>query len=197
MNPNPKCGTNLNMPVMRTASGLQVLKQCSMLVKIPAEIYNLKVEFCDSVILIHNTESDTIGIKTTVQSCMVKVQEGDLIQNLWISEGSYRFFRQISYISCSPKGDCLYTDCSNGELVLINALDMGYDETVQHVAEVGSVGNDGLTIDTSGFSSLLSSKTKNIFLITRIIVGTVILATVIIFIICLLCNYCPFRTVVT
>jgi hypothetical protein len=82
MNPNPKCGTSLNIPDMQTASGHPVLKQCTMLVKIPAEIYNLKVEFCTNVILIHNTESDTIGIKTMKQSCMVKVQEGDLIQNL-------------------------------------------------------------------------------------------------------------------
>jgi hypothetical protein len=79
LNPNPKCRTNLNIPEMLTASGLPVLQQCSMLVKIPAEIYNLKMEFCDNVMLIHNTESDTIGIKTMNQSCMVKVQEGDLI----------------------------------------------------------------------------------------------------------------------
>jgi hypothetical protein len=168
-----------------------------VLVKIPAEIYNLKVEFCDNVMLIHNTESDTIGIKNMNQSCMVKVQEGDLIQNLWISEGSYRFFRQLSYIVCSLQGDGLYTDCSNSELVLINALDMGYDEAVQVVAEVRSVGNNGLSIDTSGFSSLLSSKTKNIFLIIRIVVGAVILATVIIIINCFICNYYLKQAVVT
>jgi hypothetical protein len=84
----------------------------------------------------------------------------------------------------------------NGELVLINDLDMGYDEAVQVVAEVGSVGNNGLSIDTSGFSSLLSSKSKNIFLIIGIVVGAVILATVVIIVICLLCNYCPKRAVV-
>jgi hypothetical protein len=101
---------------------------------------------------------------------MVKVQEGDLIQNLWISEGSYQFFCQLSFIACIHQGDGRYTNCSNSEVVLINALDMGYDEAVQVVAEVGPVGNNGLSIDTSGFSSLLSSKTKNIFLIIGIIV---------------------------
>jgi hypothetical protein len=104
LNPNPKCGTRLNMPEMRTASGLPILQQCSMLVKILAEIYNLKVEFCDNVTLIHNTESDTIGIKTMNQSCMVKVQEGDLVRILWISEGSYRFFQQLSHILVPPRG---------------------------------------------------------------------------------------------
>jgi hypothetical protein len=64
---------------MASASCLPILKQCTMLVKIPAEIFNLKVEFCESVMLIHNTESDTVGIKTMNQGCMVKVQEGDLI----------------------------------------------------------------------------------------------------------------------
>jgi hypothetical protein len=127
---------------------------------------------------------------------MVKIQEGDKIQNLWISEGSYRFFRQLSYIACTPQGDGLYMDCSNGELVLINILDMGYDEAVEVVAEVGSVGNNGLSIDTSGFASLLGSKSKNIFLIVGIVVGVVIVVTIVIIIICLLCYYCPKRAVV-
>jgi hypothetical protein len=70
---------------------------------------------------------------------------------------------------------------------------MGYDEAVQVVAEVIPVGNN----DTSGFSNLLSSKTKNIFLIIGIVVGAAILATIVIIIICLLCNYCPKRAVVT
>jgi hypothetical protein len=140
-------------------------------------------------------ESDTIGIKTMRRSCMVKIQEGDKIQNLWISKGSYRFFRQLSYIACLPQGDGLYTNCSNGELVLINALDTGYEEAVEVVAEVGSVGNNGLFTDTSGFASLLGSKSKNIFLIVGIVVGVVILVTVVIIIICLLCNYCPKRVV--
>jgi hypothetical protein len=186
LNLGPKCGVGLNMLEMRITSGFLVLQQCTMLVKISASIYNLKVEFCEDVMLIHNTESDRSGIKTMGKSCLVNVQEGDLIQNLWISEGSYCFFRQLSYIACSPKGDGFYTNCSNDELVLINALDMGYEESVQVVAEVGSVGNNGLSIDTSGFSSLLSSKTKKIFLIIGIVVGVVILATVIIIIICLL-----------
>jgi hypothetical protein len=80
---------------------------------------------------------------------------------------------------------------------LRNVLDMGFYEAVQVVAEVGSVGNNGLSIDSSGFSSLLGSKTKNFFLVIRIVVGAVILATIIIIIICLLCNYCPKRAVGT
>jgi hypothetical protein len=127
---------------------------------------------------------------------MVKTLEGDKIQNLWISEGSYRFFRNLSYISCSPQGEGLYTNCSDGELILINALDMGYDEAVQVVADVEFVGNCGLSINTSGFASILVSKSKNIFLIVGIVIGSVILVTVTIIIVCLLCNYCPKRAVV-
>jgi hypothetical protein len=37
---------------------------------------------------------------------------------------------------------------------------MGYDEAVEVVVEVGSVGNNSLSIDVSGFSSILGSKTK-------------------------------------
>jgi hypothetical protein len=172
---------------------MPVIQQWTLLIKIPANIFNIKVEFCESVMLIYNTESDTIGIKTMGQSCMVKIQEGDKIQNLWISEGSYRFFKQLSYIACVPQWDGLYKNCSNGELVLINTLDMGYDEAVEVVAEVGSVGNNGLSIDTSGFSNLLGSKSKNIFLIVGIVVGVIIIVTVVIIIICFCCNYCPKR----
>jgi hypothetical protein len=194
-NPNLGCGTSLKMPDMNTASGMPVLQQCTMLVKIPADLFGIKIEFCQ-VMLIHNTESDTIRIKTLGKICMVKTQEGDKIQNLWISEGFYRFFRHLSYVACSPQGDGLYTNCSDGELILINALDMGFDEAAQVVAEVGSVGNGGLSIDTSDFASLLSSKSKNIFLIVGIVVGSVILVTVAIIIICLLCSYCPKRAMV-
>jgi hypothetical protein len=194
-NPNPGCGTNLRMPDMNTSSGMPVLQQRTMLIKIPAELFGVKIEFCEEVLLIHNTESDTIGIKTMGQSCMVKIQEGEKIQNLWISEGFYRFFRQLSFIACSPQGDGLYTNCSDGELILINALDMGYDEAVEVVAEVGSVRNNGLSLDTSGFSSLLGSKSKNI-LIIGIVVGVIVVVIVTIIIICFLCNYCPKREVV-
>jgi hypothetical protein len=196
-NPNPGCGTNLRILDMSTVSGMPILQQCTMLVKIPADMFGIKIEFCEEVMVIHNIEVDTIGIKTMGQSCMFRVQEGEKIQNLWISQGSYRFFRQLSYIACSPQGDGLYTNCSGGELTLIETRDMGYDEAVEVVVEVGSVGNDGLSINVSGFSSLLSSKTKNIFLIVGIVVGSIVLLTIAIIIICLIRNYCSKRVVVT
>jgi hypothetical protein len=200
-NPNPGCGTNLRMPDMKTASGMPILHQCTMLVKIPADIFGLKIEFCEEVILIHNIEVDTIEIKTMSESCMVKVQEGERIQNLWISQGSYRFFKQLSYIACIPQGDGIYTNCSgdkdNKDLVLIEACDMGYDEAVEVVVEVGSVNNDGLSINVPSFSDLLSSKMKNIFLVVGIVVGSIILVIIAIIVICLIRNYCSKRMVVT
>jgi hypothetical protein len=59
VNPNPKCGTILNMPDMKSADRMPVLQQCTMLVKIQADIYNIKIEFCQNVMLVHNTESNT------------------------------------------------------------------------------------------------------------------------------------------
>jgi hypothetical protein len=189
------------MPDMKTASGMPILQQCTMLVKIPADIFGIKIEFCEEVILIHNIEVNTIGIKTMGESCMVKVQEGEKIQNLWISQGSYRFFKQLSYIACKPQGDGIYTNCSGDkddkDLILIEARDMGYDEAVEVVVEVGSVGNDGLSVNVPGFSDLLGSKMKNIFLIVGIVVGSIILVIIAIIIICLIRNYCSKRVVVT
>jgi hypothetical protein len=45
VNPNPKCGTNLNILDMKTADGMSVLQQCTMLVKIPADIITSKSNF--------------------------------------------------------------------------------------------------------------------------------------------------------
>jgi hypothetical protein len=195
-NLNPKYGTGLNLLDIQIFDGLPTIQQCTMLIKIPPEIYDVKFYFCTKVMIIHNTESNNIGIRTNGESCMVKVQDCECIQNLFISEGSYRFFRQLSYIACSFQEGGLYTNFSNGELVLINALDMGYDEAVQVVTEVGSVGNNRLIIDTSGFSSLLSLKSNYIFLIVGIVVGVLIMVIITIIIICLLCNYFPKRIVV-
>jgi CBS domain containing-hemolysin-like protein len=93
-------------------------------------------------------------------------------------------------------GNGFYTNCSNDELFLINALDMVYDEAVEVVVESGSVGNNGLSIDTSSFSNLLGSQSKNLFVIIGIVIGVIVVVTIIIIIICLCCNYCPKRVVV-
>jgi hypothetical protein len=65
------------------------------------------------------------------------------------------------------------------------------------VVEVGSVGNDGLSVNVPGFSDLLGSKMKNIFLIVGIVVGSIILVIISIIVICLIRNYCSKRVVVT
>jgi hypothetical protein len=63
-NPNLGCGTNLIMLDMSTVSGMPILQHCTMMVKIQADIFGIKIEFCEEVMLIHNIEVDTIGIKT-------------------------------------------------------------------------------------------------------------------------------------
>jgi hypothetical protein len=73
---------------------------------------------------------------------------------------------------------------------------MGYDEAVEVVVEMGSVGSEGFSLDTSGFSNLLGSQSTNIFIIIGIVIGVIVVVTISIIIICLCCNYCPKRVVV-
>jgi hypothetical protein len=45
-----------------------------------------------SLIIIHNNESDKIGVKSSNVNCRIKVLEGGIFHFLWLSEGSYYFF---------------------------------------------------------------------------------------------------------
>jgi hypothetical protein len=90
-NPRPSCWANPNFVGMNDVSGMPLISSCKTLVKLPAHIIGADVNFCMSLIAVHNNESNTYGVKSDGPGCMIKVEE-DVIQFLRLSEGSYRFF---------------------------------------------------------------------------------------------------------
>jgi hypothetical protein len=83
---------------------------------------------------VNNNESNTYGVKSDGPGCMIKVEE-DTIQFLWLSEGSYGFFKNIAKIACKAQGNVLYSDCNDGELSPLEVREMGYDSSAEIVAE--------------------------------------------------------------
>jgi hypothetical protein len=69
---------------MNDVSGMPLISSCKSLVKLPAHIIGAGIDFCKSLIAIHNNESNTYGVKSDGPCCMIKVEE-DNIQFLWLS----------------------------------------------------------------------------------------------------------------
>jgi hypothetical protein len=136
---------------------------------------------------VHNNESNTYGVKSDGPGCMIEVEE-DTIQFLWLSEGSYRFFKHIAKIACKAQGNGLYTDCDDGELFPLEVKEMGYDTPPEVIAEYTDDPSDGFSIDLRGFNfgDLFTDKTKTI---TMLVIFIVIVVAIIIVIIISVC-YC-------
>jgi hypothetical protein len=155
---------------MNDVSSLPLISSFKSLVKLPAHIIGTGIDFCLSLIAVHNNESNTYGVKSDGPGCMIKVEE-DTIQFLWLSEGSYRFFKHIAKIACKSQGNGLYSDCNDGELFPLEVKEMGYDYYAEIVAEHAarepwSGGSTSIT-----FCDLFADKTKT----TPLIVGLVII----------------------
>jgi hypothetical protein len=78
-NTNPPCYTNHNFVDMNDVSSMTLISSCKSLVKLPAHIIGGGIDFCKSLIAIHNNESNTYGVKSDGPGCMIKVEE-DTIQ---------------------------------------------------------------------------------------------------------------------
>jgi hypothetical protein len=191
-NPNPPCYANHNFVEMNSVSALPLISSCKTLVKIPALIIGANVKFCTSLIEVHNNESDTYGVKSDGPGCMIKVEE-DTIQFLWLSEGSYRFFKHIAKIACKSQGNGLYTDCDDGELFPLEVKEMGYDTPSEVIDEIADDSSGGVSIDLHGlnFGDLFTDKTKTIVMLIDFIVIVIAIIIVIIISVCCCFHYCP------
>jgi hypothetical protein len=182
---------------MKDVSGMPLISSCKTLVKLPAHIIGADVDFCTSLIAVNNNESNTYGVKSEGPGCMIKVEE-DVIQFLWLSEGSYRFFKHIAKIECKAQGNGLYTDCNDGDLFPLEVREMGYDYATD-VAETYIHGSyTGISIDGDlNFGNLFSKKTKTTLLLVFIIVIVIATIIVVILLICCCCYYCPAKRELT
>jgi hypothetical protein len=126
---------------------------------------------------------------------MIKVEE-DTIQFLWLSEGSYRFFKHIAKIACNAQGNGLYSDCNYGELFPLEVREMSYDyapvvdnEYSKHKPWAGCY-------TSITFGDLFKDKTKTTLWIVLLIIIVIVVIIVIILLLCCCCYYCPAKRVV-
>jgi hypothetical protein len=188
-NPNPPYYTNHNFVGMNDVTSIPLISSCKSLVKLPAHIIGEGIDFCKSLIAIHNNESNPYGVKSDGPGFMVKVEE-DTIQFLWLSEGSYRFFKHIAKIACKDVGNGPYSDCDEGELFPLEVREIGYDYSAEIVA-VQSTREPWSGDSTSvTFGDIFSDKTKTTLLIVGLI-AIVIITIIVIIILCCCCYYCP------
>jgi hypothetical protein len=182
---------------MNDVSGMPLISSCKTLVKLPSHIIGADVDFCTSLIAVHNNESNTYGVKSEVPGCMIKVE--DVIQFLWLSEGSYRFFKHIAKIACKAQGNGLYIDCDDGVLFPLEVREMGYDYATDVAESYTHESYSGISIDVGdlNFGSLLSKKTKTTLLLVFIIVIVIATIIVVILLICCCCYYFPAKRVAT
>jgi hypothetical protein len=115
INPNSPCYTNHNFVGMNDVSGMPLISSCKTLVKLPAHIIGAGIDFCNSLIAIHNNESNTYGANSDGLGCMIKLEE-DTIQFLWLSEGSFRFFKHIAKIACKALRALLMNVLGDGNI---------------------------------------------------------------------------------
>jgi hypothetical protein len=177
---------------MNDVSGMPLISSCKTLVKLPAHIIGAGIDFCTSLIAVHNNESNTYGVKSEGSRCMIKVEE-DTIQFLWISEGSYRFFKHIAKIACKASGNGLYSDCNDGDLFPLEVREMGYDYSPVVAESYTHESYSGVSIDIGelNFGNLLSSKTKTTLMLVIIIIVVIVIIIVVILLVCCLLLLLP------
>jgi hypothetical protein len=191
----PGCSksTNFLWPSLLTIDGTPNLGECMTTITLPFKVLAGGLEFCDSVTVIHDIDSDSMGIHSLDNDCSVLVQDGEgRVQPFWISAGSYRFIKNISRIGCvQGENDGEYFNCS-GELsnmVDATSKDHGYDETKEVIQDFREGNTDGggsggsVDLDFSGISNFFKALSENIATVIMIIVIIAILAGGIILII--------------
>jgi hypothetical protein len=191
-NPRPPCWADPNFVEMNDVSGMLLISSRKTLVKLPAHIIGAGIDFCILLIAVHNNESNTYGIKSEVPGCMIKVEE-DVIQFLWLSEGSYRFFKHIAKIACKVQGNGLYSDCDDGDLFPLEVREMGYHYTPEVIESNTHESYSGISLDfgSLNFGNLFSKKTNTTLLLVFIIIIVIVTIIVVILLICCCCYYCP------
>jgi hypothetical protein len=112
----PSCSksTNFLWPEIKSISVMPNLGECITTVTLPFKVLAGGLNFCNSITVIHNVETDSMGIHSLDKDCNVLVEDGDgKVQPFWISAGSYRFIKNISKIACvQGENDGEYTNCT-------------------------------------------------------------------------------------
>jgi hypothetical protein len=185
------------MPDPITLSGLPTFVDCTTVVKVPTKVIALDMEWCTSLQITRNIETNSFGFKPydivdNGTACQIKlIDENDYIFYMNLGLGVYRFFNGPKQIACKLIADGMYTDCNGGETFPIEAKDMSYDWGADIVVTSGSFGSgkEDISMDVS-FFDIFKNKLKTVIII--VVVICVIIAAIIaaIIILKLLYSYC-------
>jgi hypothetical protein len=130
-----------------TINGMPNIPSCSTIVSLKASDVIPVTKFCMSNKLINNTESNSVGIKSLLGSCDLKIQDkASSIIIISTDEGSYRFFADLYGISCefTSEGNYVNSDKKPEE---IRPKDQGFDEAAKKIVNSTSDNsNNGLNI---------------------------------------------------
>jgi hypothetical protein len=175
-----------------TTSPMPSLTDCKVQVSIPTKVMNIVSKYCISVNAVRNTDTGIIGLISEAADCQVMVTDMENITyDIWLSQGSYRFMKEINQIACIPTSTGFYVSCSNDPNLLspIDPKDQGLDIPTEVVIETSMSDAYGAT-GGFNFGDLFNGNVNNlIVIIIWVAVGIAILAMILI-IGCCVWKYC-------
>jgi hypothetical protein len=124
-------GTTLIFNLKAAVNPNPNLIDCKTLITVPWKVTAAGMEFCNLVQSVTNPDTmDSVGIKAIHQDSTVTIQDSsNTIFVVWLSKGSYRWFRNIQNIGCVLSGDGLYNNCTGtAPLILTIAKVQGNSE---------------------------------------------------------------------
>jgi hypothetical protein len=189
------------------------LVDCKAIVTVPFEVTSAGLAYCNLVQLVSYPENrDSVGLKAIDGDCAVNIKDtSNTIFPVWLSTGSFRWFRNVQDIGCVLSGDGLYNNCS-GSASLVQALpkvqsnevaseiivteDVLTDDSTTGV-NIGTGIGDALAGLGSGLASVIDSvnpvddfmdNIKQVIIIVVIAVSVIIVIVVIVVVICCIVN---------
>jgi hypothetical protein len=169
---------------------------CKLLVKVPGRIVSSSGDFCKSVQVVKNNETNSIGFMSAQGDCAVRVEDtSGKPFYLWLGTDSFRFIKDINKIACSASGEGFYTDCSDDKETVdivpkIQGISWGLETVVDSTSVVGGGTEENLAV-SNPFSNLFASNAKAILMWVGIgiaIIAAILIGFIIIRAICLYCG---------
>jgi hypothetical protein len=188
-----KCKTDYIMPKLKTINSMPNIPFCATIIILPTNEITPITNYCSAIKTIKNMEIQLIGIKSLLGTGDVKISNKlGKITILSLDEGSFRFFSDISSISCEPvEGvERHYSNCSNKDPIELKPKEQGFDEAAEIVfdrTETATQGAIGSEFDWSFRNIFKNKKDQIIFTRVMIVVAVTVVIVIIIFLYCY-CN---------
>jgi hypothetical protein len=189
------------------------LVDCKAIVTVPFEVTSAGLAYCNLVQLVSYPDNrDSVGLKAIDGDCAVNIKDtSNTIFPVWLSTGTFRWFRNVQDIGCVLSGDGLYNSCS-GSASLVQALpkvqsndvaseiivteDVLTDDSVTEV-NIGTGIGDALAGLGNGLASVIDSvnivndfmdNIKQVIIIVVIAVSILIAIIIVVVVICCIAN---------